>query len=303
MAQVLGRADAAREERDVRRYAVRARRDRGDVLGRCLRTRAPRSSARTHFETSVFGGFAAGRRLTFTGSYWTSSMTLFAPKTPLADLTAMLDAGTTTSRAPTETALERIAADGGNGGAAFCFVDADGARRQADALDALRRAGTRLSPLAGVPISVKDLFDVQDQPTRAGSRVLADAPPARTDAPAIARLRRAGAVLIGRTNMSEFAFSGLGLNPHYGTPVSPWRRSEQHVTGGSSSGQRLPWPMVWRQRAWAAIRADRCGFLPRSADSRDSNRARDVCRLKALCRCRLHSMWLAPLPRVWPAAR
>src|SRR5471030_2931988 len=166
-------------------------------------------------------------------------MTLFAPKTPLADLAAMLDAGTTTSRELTETALERIAADGGNGGAAFCFVDADGARRQADALDALRRAGTRLSPLAGVPVSVKDLFDVQGQPTRAGSRVLADAAPARTDAPAIARLRRAGAVLIGRTNMSEFAFSGLGLNPHYGTPHSPYRSDvagDERIAGGSSSG-------------------------------------------------------------------
>ena len=163
-------------------------------------------------------------------------MTLLAPKTPLADLAAMLDTGAATSRELTETALERIAADGGNGGAAFCFVDADGARRQADALDALRRAGTRLSPLAGVPVSVKDLFDVQGQPTRAGSRVLADAPPASTDSPAVARLRRAGAVLIGRTNMSEFAFSGLGLNPHYGSPASPWRRSERHVAGGSSSG-------------------------------------------------------------------
>src|SRR5471030_1749314 len=161
-------------------------------------------------------------------------MTLFAPKTLLADLAAMLDAGTTTSRELTETALARIAADGGNGGAAFCFVDADGARRQADALDTLRRAGTRLSPLAGVPVSVKDLFDVQGQPTRAGSRVLADAAPARTDAPAIARLRRAGAVLIGRTNMSEFAFSGLGLNPHYGTPASPLDGTR--VAGGSSSG-------------------------------------------------------------------
>jgi len=163
-------------------------------------------------------------------------MTLFAPKTSLADLAALLDTGAATSRELTETALERIAADGGNGGAAFCFVDADGARRQADALDALRRAGTRLSPLAGVPISVKDLFDVQGQPTRAGSRVLAEAPPASTDAHAVARLRRAGAVLIGRTNMSEFAFSGLGLNPHYGTPASPWRRTERHVAGGSSSG-------------------------------------------------------------------
>lgn len=163
-------------------------------------------------------------------------MPSFAPRTPLASLAASLDAGQVTCRELLETALERIAAAGGNGGGAFCFVDADGARRQADAQDLLRRAGTRLSPLAGIPISVKDLFDVAGQPTRAGSRVLDDAPAARADAFAVARLRRAGAVLIGRTNMSEFAFSGLGLNPHHGTPLSPWRRSERRAPGGSSSG-------------------------------------------------------------------
>ncbi|GAB7534055.1 amidase [Burkholderia sp. 3C] len=160
----------------------------------------------------------------------------FAPATPLLQLAAQLDAGATTSRALVDTALDRIAADGGHGAHAFCHVDADDARRQADAQDALRRAGIRLSPLAGLPVSVKDLYDVAGQRTRAGSRVLDDAPPAAQDAPTIALMRRAGAVLIGRTNMSEFAFSGLGVNPWYGTPRSPWQPDEPRVAGGSSSG-------------------------------------------------------------------
>jgi aspartyl-tRNA(Asn)/glutamyl-tRNA(Gln) amidotransferase subunit A len=163
----------------------------------------------------------------------------FSPAAPLQQLADALDAGTTTSRALVETALERIAAAGGDGAHAFIHVDADGVRRQADAQDALRRAGVRLSPLAGLPVSVKDLFDVAGETTRAGSRVLDDVAPATIDALAVARLRRAGAVLIGRTNMSEFAFSGLGLNPWRGTPRSPWRDStdeKPRVAGGSSSG-------------------------------------------------------------------
>jgi aspartyl-tRNA(Asn)/glutamyl-tRNA(Gln) amidotransferase subunit A len=163
----------------------------------------------------------------------------FSPAAPLQQLADALDAGTTTSRALVESALERIAAAGGDGAHAFIHVDADGVRRQADAQDALRRAGVRLSPLAGLPVSVKDLFDVAGETTRAGSRVLDDVAPATIDAPAVARLRRAGAVLIGRTNMSEFAFSGLGLNPWRGTPRSPWRDSadeKPRVAGGSSSG-------------------------------------------------------------------
>lgn len=163
-------------------------------------------------------------------------MSSFDAKTPLSHLRAALESGTLSSRDLVETALSRIAEDGGNGGAAFSLVDAAGARQQADAQDALRRAGTSLSPIAGLPISVKDLFDVKGQTTRAGSRVLADAPVAAADALAIARLRQAGAVLIGRTTMSEFAFSGLGLNPQDGTPATPWRRGERRVTGGSSSG-------------------------------------------------------------------
>ncbi|RQR64139.1 amidase [Burkholderia sp. Bp9126] len=166
-------------------------------------------------------------------------MTTFTPFPPLAQLAADLAAGRTTSRALVDTALERIADPAGQGAVVFTAVDADNARATADAHDRLRAAGTVLSPLAGIPVSVKDLFDVAGQVTRAGSRVLDDAPPATTDAIAVARLRRAGAVLVGRTNMSEFAFSGLGLNPHFGTPRSPYRRDvpgDARIAGGSSSG-------------------------------------------------------------------
>ncbi len=163
----------------------------------------------------------------------------FVPFPPLAELAAALTAGRTTSRALVEAALERIADPNGQGSTVFLEVDAKRARASADALDRLRAAGTVLSPLAGIPVSVKDLFDIAGQVTRAGSRVLSDAPPARADAPAVARLRRAGAVIVGRTNMTEFAYSGLGLNPHYGTPLSPYRRNEAgeaRIAGGSSSG-------------------------------------------------------------------
>jgi aspartyl-tRNA(Asn)/glutamyl-tRNA(Gln) amidotransferase subunit A len=165
--------------------------------------------------------------------------TELTPFPPLAQLCAALSAGRTTSRALVETALERIADPAGQGSVAFMHVAANNARAAADAHDRLRAAGTVLSPLAGIPVSVKDLFDIEGQVTRAGSRVLAGAAPATADAVAVARLKRAGAVIVGRTNMSEFAFSGLGLNPHYGTPRSPYRRSvagDERIAGGSSSG-------------------------------------------------------------------
>jgi aspartyl-tRNA(Asn)/glutamyl-tRNA(Gln) amidotransferase subunit A len=158
---------------------------------------------------------------------------------PLAQLAADLRDGRTSSRALVEQALERIEDPSGQGSVAFLHVDASQARAAADAHDALRRAGTALSPLAGIPMSIKDLFDIEGQVTRAGSRVLANALPATADAVSVARLRRAGAVFVGRTNMSEFAFSGLGLNPHYGTPHSPYRadvKGDERIAGGSSSG-------------------------------------------------------------------
>jgi len=91
-------------------------------------------------------------------------------------------------------------------------------------------------PLGGLAVSVKDLFDIAGQTTAAGSAVLAGAPPAREDCPAVARLRAAGAAIMGRTNMTEFAFSGVGLNPHYGTPANPADATTPRIPGGSSSG-------------------------------------------------------------------
>ncbi len=91
-------------------------------------------------------------------------------------------------------------------------------------------------PLAGIPVSVKDLFDVTGQTTAAGSTVLAGAAPAAEDCPAVARLRAAGAAFVGRTNMVEFAFSGVGINPHHGTPVNPADPKVARIPGGSSSG-------------------------------------------------------------------
>ncbi|MXP65159.1 amidase [Roseomonas sp. M0104] len=158
---------------------------------------------------------------------------------PIASLSAAAEAlasGRTTALALTEAALERIADPAGEGGRAFVLVQAEQARASARAMDALRAAGRAPSPWAGIPISVKDLFDQQGVPTRAGAVALADAPPATATAPAVAGLERAGFVVLGRTNMVEFAFSGLGVNPHHGTPRSPWDRATGRLPGGSSSG-------------------------------------------------------------------
>ncbi|MBC5783314.1 amidase [Ramlibacter sp. USB13] len=92
------------------------------------------------------------------------------------------------------------------------------------------------TPLDGLPVSIKDLFDFEGEATRAGSVALKDAPVAKSDAVAIARLRAAGGVVVGRTNMTEFAFSGVGINPHYGTPANPADPKTPRIPGGSSSG-------------------------------------------------------------------
>ncbi len=154
----------------------------------------------------------------------------------VATLSAALASGQTTSRALVEQALDRIANPAGEGGRAFMKVYAETARAEADHADRLRKAGIVRSAVDGLPISVKDLFDVAGDVTRAGSKVLANEPAAKVDAPVIARLRAAGAIILGRTNMVEFAFGGTGLNPHYGTPRNPFDRATGRVPGGSSSG-------------------------------------------------------------------
>ena len=157
----------------------------------------------------------------------------------LDELSHALDSGKVTSRSLTDACLARIEDKAGEGARTFLKVDAAKVRRAADAMDGLRAAGAVPSRFAGIPMSVKDLFDVQGEVTRAGSRALADAPPAAQDAEVIARVRKAGFVVVGRTNMTEFAYSGLGINPHYGTPANTWQRATPRVPGGSSSGAAI----------------------------------------------------------------
>jgi len=134
-----------------------------------------------------------------------------------------------------ELALFRIAEPDGEGARACLTVYHDGARAAADAADARSRLGLSLGPLDGTIVSIKDLFDVAGEPTRAGSKILAEeAAPAAADAAIVRRLRAGGAVIVAKTNMTEFAFSGIGANPHFGTPGNPHDRAR--VPGGSSAG-------------------------------------------------------------------
>src|SRR5258705_7008359 len=158
------------------------------------------------------------------------------PNPTLAKLADDLEAGRTSARKLVEECLAKIADPAGEGQRAFIHVDKAAALDAADAMDGLRKANAAPSRFAGIPVSIKDLFDIKGQVTRAGSRALEDSAAAEADAPVGARLRRAGFIVIGRTNMTEFAYSGIGINAHYGTPKSAWRRDVGHVPGGSSSG-------------------------------------------------------------------
>ena len=159
------------------------------------------------------------------------------PDTPtLATLADDLASGRSSARKLVDDCLARIADPAGEGARTFIHVDAEAAIEAAEAMDRLRAVKAAPSPYAGIPVSIKDLFDIRGQVTRAGSRALDDSPPAEADAPVVARLRRAGFIVIGRTNMTEFAYSGIGINPHFGTPKGSWQRSAGHVPGGSSSG-------------------------------------------------------------------
>jgi aspartyl-tRNA(Asn)/glutamyl-tRNA(Gln) amidotransferase subunit A len=173
---------------------------------------------------------------------------------PIARTLEGLAAGELRSSDLVESCLHAIADVSGEGARTFTRTFAAGAREAAGKFDSDR---TR-ARLAGLPVSVKDLFDVAGEPTTAGSLVLAGAPVANNDALAVARLRAAGAILIGHTNMSEFAFSGLGLNPHYGTPSNPYDRPGKLVPGGSSSGAAVS---VTDGMAHAAIGSDTGGSV------------------------------------------
>src|ERR1700733_12640999 len=130
----------------------------------------------------------------------------------LASLAEDIAHGRTSARKLVDECLARIGDAAGEGIRTFIHVDKEAAIEAAEAMDRLRSANAAPSPYAGIPVSIKDLFDIKGQVTRAGSRALEDSPPAEADAIAVARLRRAGFVVIGRTNMTEFAYSGIGIN-------------------------------------------------------------------------------------------
>lgn len=178
----------------------------------------------------------------------------------LSQLAADLAAGRTTAVTLTEQALARIADPAGEGARVFTSVYADQARAAAQASDALRAAGLCRSPLEGVPVSVKDLFDVAGETTLAGSVVLRGKPAASVSAVVVQNLVKAGAIVIGKTNMTEFAYSGLGINPHYGTPQNAWERGIDggRIPGGSSSGAAIS---VTDGMAFAAVGSDTGGSV------------------------------------------
>jgi aspartyl-tRNA(Asn)/glutamyl-tRNA(Gln) amidotransferase subunit A len=167
-------------------------------------------------------------------------------------------AGKSTSRELVDRALSAIEDREGEGARTFIRVHRDSALATADRIDREFRKGRRPGPLAGIPISIKDNIDEAGVVTLAGSKVLANAPAAADDAVIVKLLRVADAVIIGRTNMTEFAYSGLGINPHYGTPRNAFDRASARIPGGSSSGAAIS---VTDGMALAAIGTDTGGSV------------------------------------------
>jgi aspartyl-tRNA(Asn)/glutamyl-tRNA(Gln) amidotransferase subunit A len=157
----------------------------------------------------------------------------------IVGLSRLLSTRKITSRQLVEQSLAAINDPQGEGARTFLVVHEQEALAAADRVDAQRRAGAKLHALAGIPISIKDLFDEAGVVTLGGSKVLIGTPPATRDAIVVERLRNAGAIIIGRTNLTEFAFSGLGINPHYGTPRNVFDRAAERIPGGSSSGAAI----------------------------------------------------------------
>lgn len=158
---------------------------------------------------------------------------------PIAQLIHDLHTQAVSARHLVEQALSRIDDTDGEGSKTFMTIWRARARDLADHIDRHQLWRDERLPLCGIPLSVKDVFDVAGEITRAGSIAREDQPPATADAKAVSRLRNAGAILIGRTTMSEFAFSGIGLNHHFGTPRNPWDRLTGRIPGGSSSGSAV----------------------------------------------------------------
>jgi len=154
----------------------------------------------------------------------------------IVDLSRLLASRQLTSRQLVEQSLAAIKDPEREGARSFLLVHESEALAAADHVDAQRSGGANLPALAGIPISIKDLFDEDGVVTLSGSKLLVGAPPATRDSTVVERLRQAGAVIIGRTNQTEFAYSALGINPHYGTPKNVFDRRSGRIPGGSSSG-------------------------------------------------------------------
>ncbi|MBB3773657.1 aspartyl-tRNA(Asn)/glutamyl-tRNA(Gln) amidotransferase subunit A [Angulomicrobium tetraedrale] len=172
----------------------------------------------------------------------------------LDSLAAALTAGRTDAVQLVERALERAQACD----AVFITLMAETALAQAHAARTRRAQGRALSPYDGIPIAWKDLFDISGTRTSAGSRTRDDVAPATVDAPVVAATRRLGFIALGKTNLSEFAFSGLGANPHFGTPTADLPVNEPRMPGGSSSGSAVA---VQRGIVPAAIGTDTAGSV------------------------------------------
>jgi aspartyl-tRNA(Asn)/glutamyl-tRNA(Gln) amidotransferase subunit A len=154
----------------------------------------------------------------------------------IVELSRLLASQKITSRQLVEQSLAAINNPQGEGKRVFLLVHEHAALAAADQVDAQRRAGAQLPVLAGIPVSIKDLFDEAGVVTLGGSTVLAGTPPAARDSTVVERVNKAGAIIIGRTNLTEFAYSGLGINPHYGTPKNAFDRTAGRIPGGSTSG-------------------------------------------------------------------
>jgi aspartyl-tRNA(Asn)/glutamyl-tRNA(Gln) amidotransferase subunit A len=152
----------------------------------------------------------------------------------IAELSSLLQSGKLDAVELTEQVLEDIGRHPDK--AIFTGLFPERALSEAAASATRRREGRSLGILDGIPIAWKDLFDIEGLTTTAGSSILATAPKAAGDAAVVDLLKQAGMVAIGRTNMSEFAFSGIGINPTYGTPVNPRSTDTPRIPGGSSSG-------------------------------------------------------------------
>jgi len=154
----------------------------------------------------------------------------------IVELSRRLATRQITSRELVEQSLAAINDPQGEGSRVFLLVHERAAREAADRTDAQRRAGAQLPVLAGIPLSLKDLFDEAGVVTLGGSKALTGTSPATRDSTVVERLKNAGAIIIGRTNLTEFAYSGLGINPHYGTPKNAFDRATGRIPGGSTSG-------------------------------------------------------------------